>query len=79
VTPAIVHFHVDHFATVIRAERDSFLLRDGTLGDRWVSRQMIDEESSGYMLIPEATALPEGWRAVEATRAGRSSDTAGLQ
>ena len=66
VAPAIVHFHVDHFATVIRAEKNGYLLRDGTLGDRWVSRQMIDEEASGYMLIAEDAALPEGWRAVDA-------------
>jgi RHS repeat-associated protein len=66
VTPAIVHFHVDHFATIIRAEGERYLLRDGTLGDRWVSRQMVDEESSGYMLVREGAPLPEGWRAVEA-------------
>jgi RHS repeat-associated protein len=66
VAPAIVHFHVDHFATIIRAEGERYLLRDGTLGDRWVSRQMIDEESSGYMLVREGATLPEGWRAVEA-------------
>ena len=42
------------------------LLRDVILGgDVWMSRAALEEESSGYWLIPDDASLPNDWRAVQ--------------
>jgi YD repeat-containing protein len=65
VVPSVVHLKVDHFAALTRQEGDHYLLQDPTFGnDAWVTREALDDETSGYSLIPSGE-LSHGWRAVE--------------
>lgn len=65
ILPAIVHWKVGHYAALVRSENDRFLVQDPTFTDDiWVSQEALDEEASGYFLIP-SDSLPDGWRNVE--------------
>jgi RHS repeat-associated protein len=64
VAPAILHLQVGHYAALVKVERGLYQVRDAILGDRWITRQALDDEQSGYFLIPEGP-LPAGWRQVE--------------
>lgn len=64
IVPAVVNWKVGHYAALVRREGDLFLLQDPTFGnDTWASRRTLDEEASGYFLVPPGL-LPKGWRAV---------------
>lgn len=65
VTPAIVHLNARHYSLVVKQEEGRVLLRDAILGGEfWMSLAALEEESSGYWLIPEGP-LPDDWRAVQ--------------
>lgn len=67
VVPSVVHWSVGHYAALVRQEGDKYLLEDPTFGNTvWASRRALEEETSGYFLIPPGR-LPKGWRAVEAS------------
>jgi RHS repeat-associated protein len=69
VAPAVVHFKVDHFAALIRREGGRYLLEDPTFkNDAWVTANALEDEASGYFLVPPGE-LPEGWRSVESAEA----------
>jgi YD repeat-containing protein len=63
VVPALIHLQVGHFSLLVEARDGQYLLRDGVLGDHWLSRQALDEEWSGYALV-QSLAPPAGWRDV---------------
>jgi hypothetical protein len=65
VTPAIAHFNARHYSLVVKHEEGRVLLRDAILGGEfWMSLAALEEESSGYWLIPDGP-LPNDWRAVQ--------------
>ncbi len=65
VIPSVIHFNEDHFAAIIRLEENHYLLQDPTFrNDVWVTKEVLENEASGYFLIPSGK-LPEGWRIVE--------------
>jgi RHS repeat-associated protein len=65
VVPSVVHLKLDHYAAMIRQEGDRYLLQDPTFGnDKWVSRDALEAEASGYFLVPSGE-LGQGWRAVQ--------------
>jgi RHS repeat-associated protein len=65
VVPSVVHWKVGHYAALVRQEGDRYLLEDPTFGNTvWATRQALEEETSGYFLVPSGK-LPAGWRAVE--------------
>jgi len=65
VVPSVVHWRAGHYAAIVRQVGDRYLLHDPTFGNNaWASRQALDEEGSGYFLIPTGD-LPRGWRAVD--------------
>ena len=65
ILPAVVHWKVGHFAALVRAENGRFLVQDPTFTDDiWVSQRTLDEEASGYFLVPSGR-LPSGWQTVE--------------
>ena len=67
VIPSVVHWKLGHYAALIRQVGDLYLLKDPTFrNDTWATRQALEEETSGYFLVP-AGPLPKGWRAVEPT------------
>jgi YD repeat-containing protein len=63
LVPAVMHWKAGHFAAVVRAESERYLIKDLTFGeDLWVSRATLDEEASGFALVRADTPLPAGWR-----------------
>jgi RHS repeat-associated protein len=65
ITPAVVHWKVGHFAALVRGGNGRYLVQDPTFtDDLWVTRAALDDEASGYFLVP-AGPLPEGWQAVD--------------
>jgi RHS repeat-associated protein len=70
VVPSVVHWKVGHFGAIVGKQRDRYLISDPTFGNSmWVSKTALEQESSGYFLVPEGS-LPTGWNSVE-TREGR--------
>jgi RHS repeat-associated protein len=64
LTPAVIHWKVGHFAALVATDGDRYLVRDPTFGDEiWVRKTTIDEEASGYFLVPSSD-LGSGWTAV---------------
>ena len=62
--PSVVHWKVNHFAAIVGQQGDRFHLMDPTFGDGlWVTRKALDEESSGYFLVP-GTTQKASWRTV---------------
>src|SRR5262249_18342224 len=71
VVPSVVHWKVGHFAAMVRQEGDRYLLEDPTFGNTvWPTQAALEEETSGYFLIPPAE-LPPGWRSVGASEGER--------
>src|SRR5438067_7462415 len=64
--PSVVHWKVGHYAAIVRLVGDRYLVEDPTFGNSvWATRQALEDETSGYALIPPGD-LPRGWRRVEA-------------
>ncbi len=64
VVPSVLHWNVDHYAAIVRQDGDRYLLQDPTFrNDVWATRQALEEESSGYFVVPPGP-LPKGWRKV---------------
>ena len=63
LTPSVMHWKTGHFSALVCEAKGNFLVQDPTLGDTWVSRKTLDEESTGYALVKEGS-LPSGWSAV---------------
>jgi len=69
--PSVVHWKSGHFAALVAQRDGRYLIQDPTFGhELWVSRRALDDEASGYALIP-AGALLAGWRAVDADEGGQ--------
>jgi RHS repeat-associated protein len=63
--PSVVHWKVGHYAALVRQEGDRYLVQDPTFrNDVWATRQALEEETSGYFVVPSGP-LPRGWSAVE--------------
>ena len=64
IYPSVINWKVGHYAALTKEARGKFLSQDPTFTDDvWVSQQAIDQEGSGYYLVPEGE-LPPGWQAV---------------
>jgi len=64
ILPAVVNWKVGHYAALIKEANGQYLLQDPTFGnDVWVSRRVMEDETSGYFLVPPGK-LPSGWRSV---------------
>jgi RHS repeat-associated protein len=67
VVPAVIHWKVGHYAAVVEQRGDRFLVQDFTFqGSVWMTTNALEEEASGYFLIPPGT-LPAGWRTVSSS------------
>ncbi|OJH33718.1 RHS repeat-associated core domain-containing protein [Cystobacter ferrugineus] len=61
ILPAVVHWKVGHFGALVREMGGKYLLQDPTFGNEvWLSQAALDQEASGYFLVPEGS-LPSGW------------------
>jgi RHS repeat-associated protein len=64
IVPAVVNWKVGHYAALVKETNGLYLLQDPTFGnDTWISAQALEEETSGYFLVPPGV-LPQGWRTV---------------
>ncbi|HJV91536.1 MAG TPA: hypothetical protein VJ623_14595 [Holophagaceae bacterium] len=64
IVPSLVHWKLGHFAAVVKQEGQRFLVKDPTFGEEiWVTRAALDDEATGYALVPKGT-LPTGWARV---------------
>jgi RHS repeat-associated protein len=66
--PSVLHWKAGHFAAIVTSKEDEYLVRDPTFGgEMWVRQSTLDEEASGYFLIPNdvlpTSELVPGWRA----------------
>lgn len=69
IYPAVVNWRVGHFAALTKELNGKFLSQDPTFTDDvWVSQAALDEESSGYYLVPKGK-LPAGWASVDSKEA----------
>ncbi|MGH2625489.1 MAG: cysteine peptidase family C39 domain-containing protein, partial [Anaerolineales bacterium] len=65
-TPSMVHLKAGHFGALVEVRNDRVRLDDPLLGGEiWMTRRALEEEASGYFLIPDGL-LPRGWRVAEA-------------
>ncbi|MEO0585863.1 MAG: cysteine peptidase family C39 domain-containing protein, partial [Bacteroidota bacterium] len=65
IIPSVMHLKVGHFGAIIRKQGDKYLLKDPTFGNQtWLSSDAIDEEGSGFFIVPGGQ-LPEGWKKPE--------------
>jgi RHS repeat-associated protein len=70
ITPAVAHWNVGHYAAIENSDTDRFIVEDPTFGETIrVSAATLDDESSGYFLVPQGR-LPAGWRSVGAAEGG---------
>jgi RHS repeat-associated protein len=69
--PSIVHWKVNHFATVLGERDGRYELADPTFGQphMWVTRAALDAEASGYFLVPDGPR-DSRWQAVSDAEAG---------
>ncbi len=64
VVPSLVHWKAGHYAALVARDGDRYVLKDPTFnGELRVSRAALDDEATGYCLIPKGS-LPQGWWAV---------------
>jgi YD repeat-containing protein len=71
ILPAVAHWNVGHYAALVDRVNGRYLVQDTTFGDDIrVSRLTLDEEASGYFLVPVGP-LPPGWRPVSAAEGAK--------
>lgn len=64
IVPSVINWKVGHYAALTREVNGKFLAQDPTFAeDVLVSQQAIDQEGSGYYLVPVGK-LPAGWQPV---------------
>jgi RHS repeat-associated protein len=71
VMPSVVHWKSSHYAALLEEQDGRIHIKDPTFGgDLWVTRESLEQEASGYMLIPEGK-LPQGYASVTLAEAGK--------
>ncbi|RME94370.1 MAG: hypothetical protein D6766_05990, partial [Verrucomicrobia bacterium] len=63
IWPAVLHWREDLWRTLLGAGDGGYWVWDPTRGRMWMSEEALEEEASGYALVP-AGVLPAGWQAV---------------
>jgi len=64
IIPSVAHWKSGHYAALLKKDGDQYLTIDPTFGQQLlVTSQALEEESSGYFLVPTGP-LPTGWQAV---------------
>jgi RHS repeat-associated protein len=53
--PSVVSLKLNHYAAILESKDGRYLVSDPTFdrSDNWISRQALDEESSGFFLVPK--------------------------
>ncbi|WP_340124063.1 cysteine peptidase family C39 domain-containing protein [Methylobacter svalbardensis] len=64
VFPAVVHWKSSHYAALLEQRDGRIHIKDPTFGgDLWVSPASLEQEASGYLLIPPGP-LPKGYHSM---------------
>ncbi|HTI68674.1 MAG TPA: hypothetical protein VMF06_01815, partial [Candidatus Limnocylindria bacterium] len=68
IAPSLVHWKQDHYAAILEHAGDRCLVSDPTFSEKphWVSDATIEEESSGFFLVPEKRIAPSHRRVTRA-------------
>jgi len=73
--PSVIHWNVNHFATIVAVRDGGYLVKDSTPGagtdELWVRQAAIDSEASGFFLVPEDVSQDPRWREATAAEASR--------
>lgn len=69
----LIHWKLGHYAALVGKANGRYHLRDPAFpgADLWVTQAALDEESSGYFLVPADAPSDAGWRTVSAQEAGK--------
>ncbi len=73
IVPSVVHWKVGHYAAIVRQVGDRYLVEDPTFRNTvWPTREALEEETSGYFLVPRANCSRAGapWRRRKAGMSG---------
>jgi len=78
ITPAVVNWKLNHYAALVEQKNGLIHSVDPTFGSPaagsgrsiWLSAKTLDEEGSGYYLVPEGP-LPAGWSEVGTEEASK--------
>lgn len=63
IIPAVAHWKQNHYSAITFEEDGRFLVKDPTFPkQKWVDSDVLEDEFSGFFLIPDSQPLPEGWR-----------------
>jgi uncharacterized membrane protein YgcG len=67
IIPSVVHWKENHYAAILEEMNGSYLVMDPTFGKpRWLSADAIQEEASGFFLVPKEKINP-GWKVLTTT------------
>lgn len=71
--PSVVHWKLNHYGAIVKQDGDKYLVTDATFSlnygsELWVTKAALDEEASGYFLVP-ADRIPDGWSRVKQSEA----------
>ena len=70
ILPSVLHWKLGHYAALVQQKNGLFQIEDSAYGrDLWVTQNAIDEETSGYYLVPPGK-LPTGWTPVSDKEGG---------
>ena len=69
--PAVVHWKISHYAAVVGEQNGRYHIIDPTFGnDLWIPKTVLNQESSGYFLIPK-DKFGAGWAKVASAEADK--------
>jgi RHS repeat-associated protein len=69
--PVVIHWKISHYAAVVGEQDGRYHVIDPTFGnDLWIPKAVLDQESSGYFLIPR-DKLGQGWAKVASAEADK--------
>jgi YD repeat-containing protein len=64
LVPALVHWKTGHYSALVEARGGRYHVLDRSFDeDVWITAAALDDESTGYALVPWGK-LPEGWQTV---------------
>ncbi|WP_050024900.1 RHS repeat-associated core domain-containing protein [Verrucomicrobium sp. BvORR034] len=62
IAPSVIHFKFNHYSALTETLEGKYRLTDEHLFyDSWVPPQALEQQMSGYFLVPATTALPAGY------------------
>ncbi|RLA50747.1 MAG: hypothetical protein DRR42_12260 [Gammaproteobacteria bacterium] len=66
--PSVIHWKVNHYAAIVEKKGGLFHVKDPTFGqDLWLTAEAINNEASGYFLVPENNQ--KSWSQVQVAQA----------